>query len=166
VSVASNIKSFSLKQLAVALVLSVPLMALVDRFRQEQREIIPASAWFEVNSIYVPSFLVGENPRITYDRAVKEPFRGFWVVEVQRKDPESNAFVLECHGSGVNDYEPADYIPQNSVTWEWFVGDKCADIPVGEYRLRVSWVMKRPNWPEKEVVAYSDGPFFVTARPD
>lgn len=163
-SVASTVKSFSLRQLIVALLLSVPLMILVDRFRQEQREIVPASAWFQVNSIYVPNFRSGDNPWITYDRTIKEPFKGFWVVEVQRRDPERNAFVLECHGSGVNDYETGDYIPDNLVSWEWFVGNKCSDIPAGEYRLRVSWVMKRPNWPEKEIVAYSDEPFIVTSR--
>lgn len=146
---------FRFLEFAVALGVVAAGLFISENIQMHRRIATPAGSWFTVNQIYVPGHVEGSNPDMTYDRTIKEPFQGFWVVEVQRLDA-TGAFVLECSGSGVADYEVTDYIPENSVSWDWFTGGKCGDIPPGEYQLRASWKLKRPNWPEKEVVGYSN----------
>ena len=147
---------FRLAEVAVALLIVSLIFPLIDRVQLMRRYQVPASQWIAVNSIYVPDFAAGSDPLMTYDRRIIEEFQGFWVVEVQQHDPASGAFILRCSGSGVNDYEPQDYIPENVVSWSWFIGKPCNDLPPGDYRLRTSWVLKRPDWPEKQIVAYSN----------
>lgn len=147
---------YRVAEIFVALGIVAILFPLIDRVKLMQRYNVPASAWLSVNSIYVPDFVSGTNPMMTYDRRIIEEFQGFWVVEVQQHDGATGAFVLRCSGSGVNDYEPGDYIPENVVTWSWFIGKPCTELPPGDYRLRTSWILKRPAWPEKQVVAYSN----------
>lgn len=139
---------------AVALALVSSVIYISENTQMRWRLNVPAENWFVVNAISVPDHTRGSNPEMTYDRLIKEEFQGFWVVEVQRQIPDGR-WVLECSGSGVSDYEFQDYIPNNTVTWDWFVGG-CKDVPAGTYRLRASWKMKRADWPEKDVVAYSN----------
>lgn len=141
-------------EVAAAVGIFASVIYISEAQRQRSRFNVPAENWFVVNQIYVPDHARGSNPEMTYDRSIKEPFQGFWVVEVQRLIPDGR-FVLECSGSGVSDYELQDYIPNNTVTWDWFVGG-CKDVDPGTYRLRASWKMKRASWPEKDVVAYSN----------
>lgn len=148
-------------ELMIALTIVAATLYIVDNVRQRSRMSVAASTWFTVPDIFVPDHNVGENPEIRYERSIKEPFQGFWVVEVQRQ--EGDAFVLECSGSGVNDYEPADYIPNDMVRWSWFIAKSCLEVPPGKYRLRASWVLRRDGWPEKTVVKYSNL-FTVHAR--
>lgn len=142
-------------EIGAAVVIASAAIYLADNLKQSIRAGVSSSAWFQINDIYVPNFHSGDNPEVTYDRVIREPFRGFWVVEMQRQT-ETGAFSLECTGSGVNDYEPADYIPNNLVRLEWFVGKECRNVPVGTYRIRASWVMRRPDWPQKTAVEYSN----------
>lgn len=146
---------FRALEFAVALGVVAAGMFISENIQMHRRVATPASSWFVVNQIYVPEHVEGANPDMNYDRTIKEPFQGFWVVEVQRLDA-TGSFILECSGSGVNDYEVSDYIPENTVSWDWFIGEKCRDIPPGEYQLRASWKLKRSGWPEKEVVTYSN----------
>jgi hypothetical protein len=146
---------FRLMELGVAVGIVAGMAYVTDFIQQRFRADIPAENWFVVNDIYVPDFTVGGNPPMTYDRIIKEPFIGFWVVEVEREDG-GGRFILECSGSGVNDYQVADYIPKNTVTWDWFIGRHCDLTTPGRYRLRASWKMRRYDWPEKTVVAYSN----------
>lgn len=141
-------------EIAAALFIVYSILNVSDRVSYRERDLIPAEAWFTVNEIYVPDYKVGSNPALIYDRIVKEPFQGFWIAEVQREEP-NGLFSPACSGSGISDYEPSDYIPNNTVDWEWFIGRPCAVGP-GTYRLRVSWYMKRIGWPEKLTVAYSN----------
>ena len=149
-------------EFCIGLVTFSCIMYLIGNIQQRSRESVAAGTWFVVSDIFVPDHEVGSNPEMTYDRTIKGEFQGFWVVEVQRQDTDGS-FTLECSGSGVNEYEPRDYIPNNTVRWDWFIGKSCADIPPGDYRLRASWVLRRSNWPEKTVVKYSN-PFKVMAR--
>lgn len=139
----------------IALVLLYLVIQLTGVITLRLRADVPADNWLTVNAIFVPDFKAGENPTVTYDRVVKEPFRGFWVIEVERQI-EDGKFKVECSGSGINDYEVADYIPQNEVEWEWLIGHKCEHLPAGSYRLRGSWKMRRTDWPDKSVVKYSN----------
>lgn len=142
-------------ELAVASVIMASALYVTDYIQQRSRADVPAANWFTVNDIYIPDFKLGENPVMTYDRTIKEPFRGFWVIELERFLPDGRT-VLECSGSGVNDYEVTDYIPENSVSFEWFIGKRCDLIPAGKYRIRGSWKMKRDGWPDKQVIRYSN----------
>ena len=141
--------------MALAFVASTAFVA--GLISQKLRSDIPAENWFVVNSIYVPDYRLGENPTMTYDRAIKEPFLGFWVIELEREvEGEPGRFMLYCSGNGVNDYQVTDYIPKNTVTWQWFIGKSCTVTKPGRYRLRGSWRLRRPDWPDKNVVAYSN----------
>jgi hypothetical protein len=146
---------FRILEFAVALVILMSVLYLSDYIRMRQRADVPAANWFTVNDIYVPDFKLGENPTMTYDRSIKEPFRGFWVIELERFQDDGKT-VLECTGSGVNDYEVADFLPRNSVTFEWFIGRKCPSLSPGNYRMRGSWKMKRDGWPDKQIIRYSN----------
>ena len=66
-----------------------------------------------------------------------------------------------CSGNGLNEYDPSEVIPNNTVSWPWFIGKDCVVEP-GTYRLKVSYSMTRPNWPEKRLRAISNE-FKVTA---
>ena len=142
-------------ELAVAVGLFASSLYLIGYLQQRQRADVPAANWFTVNDIYIPDFKLGENPTITYDRTIKEPFEGFWVIEVERFLPDGRT-VLECSGSGTNDYEVADYIPENAVSFEWFIGKRCENFQRGKYRLRASWKMRRDGWPDKQIIRYSN----------
>ena len=146
---------FRAMELTVALVAVCVWFFLADLRDQRSKANIASGTWFTVNKIFVPDMRVGDNPVITYDRKIREKFRGFWVTEVQRRD-HSGAFILECTGSGINDYDPEDFIPNNEVRWEWYVGEKCGRMQPGEYRIRTTWTMRRPDWPDKQVTAYSN----------
>lgn len=139
----------------LALLLVIAILWAVDNWQARSRAAVAASTWFTINDVYVPDHAAGDNPEMTYDRSIKEAFQGFWVVEVQRRAADGS-FVLECSGSGVNDYEPQDYIPNNLVRWDWFIGKSCAALPAGVYRIRASWTLRKPGWPEKQVVTYSN----------
>ena len=143
-------------ELTVALTMGSSLLYLIGNINDQRKEGVAASNWFVVNKLYVPSWSVGEDPIITYDRTIKEPFRGFWVTEVQHQDEDTGGFSLECSGSGINNYEAVDYIPNNQVMWSWYVGNKCSNLSPGQYRLRSSWVMRRSGWPDKSQVVYSN----------
>lgn len=141
-------------ELAVALLLSISVMYLIENISDRRKAAVAATNWFTINKIFVPNHAAGSNPIITYDRTIKIPFRGFWVIEVQRR-ADDGSFTLECSGSGINDYDPADYIPNNQVRWAWFM-DRCENVTPGAYRLRASWIMRKPSWPDKQLVAYSN----------
>lgn len=144
--------------------LAVFIVFLIVQFRaqidQRDREALPASAWFQVNEIFVPDFRTGENPDMIYDRTIREDFRGFFVAEVQEQQPNGLWFAA-CSGSGASDYEQTDVIPDRTVSWEWFLNREC-DVSPGTYRLRVSWDMRKPGWPTKTTVALSN--IFTVSR--
>lgn len=143
-----------LAEVTVALLLFYLVVNSVAYVREYRRSAVPASAWFEVFELFVPDHEKGSNPLVIYDRTIHEAFRGFWIVEVQRRDSEELAWT-ECSGAGLNDYEPTDILPERGVTWEWFLGRPCTVGP-GSYRLRVSYEMTKPNWPTKHMVVVSN----------
>lgn len=152
-----------LTELALAGLVTMAVIQTTDMLSQRERDILPPSAWFQVHEVFVPDFTEGENPMILYDRIIREEFRGFFVVEVQRQ-LENGLWFADCSGSGVNDYTPEDALPQaadtpgNYVTLDWFInraGSPCRPEP-GEYRLRTSYELSRPNWPVKTTLNISN----------
>lgn len=143
-----------LLEVSMAVFLFYAVVQFSDRINSYQRAMVSADSWFRVNEVFVPDHAWGSNPPVIYDRAILENFRGFFVVEVQ-KQLENGLWWSACSGSGVSDYETGEIIPDNTVTWVWFVNRQCA-VPPGIYRLRTSWEMKRPGWPIKAVVSVSN----------
>lgn len=141
-------------ELAIALILFYALVQFSERLNKREQFMVPAESWFRVNQVHVPDHVMGSNPPVIYDRRVVEGFRGFYVVEVQRQ-LDNGLWWSSCSGSGVADYEPGEAIPNNTVSWEWYISRPCA-VPPGVYRLRTSWEMKRPGWPVKSVVNLSN----------
>lgn len=152
-----------LMEVAIALMLSYVMVAVTARVREVERAAVPPDDWFSINEVFVPDHRQGENPPMLYDRTIRVPFRGFWIVEVQRFEQggkDGELFSPACSGSGISEYEPEDYIPENTVTWEWFIGRECA-VPPGQYRLRVTVSMKRAGWPEKDISPFYSNMFRV-----
>lgn len=126
--------------------------SLEDEYRA--RLAVPPEAWFDVYQIDVPNHASGSNPTIIYDRLIKEEFTTLWVVEVRQQQTDGSWFSV-CSGSATNDYDVVETIPESGVTWKWFIQRECA-VPPGTYQLRVSWTMRRPEWPTKRLVRYSN----------
>jgi hypothetical protein len=141
-------------ELAVAFFLASITIQVVTSVRDYQKDQVSVSEWFVVNEIFVPDHVQGENPLIVYDREIRVDVRGFWLVEVQRRDIDGLTYTA-CSGPGVNDYEITDIIPDQTVTWEWFIGRPCVVDP-GVYRLRVRYDFTRSGWPAKQLVVLSN----------
>ncbi len=141
----------------IALGLAAFIITIWEYRDAEQRASIPASEWWIVNDIYVPDHEVGSNPDMIYDREILVAHRGFWVAEVQRQDPNQwkGVFFAACTGSGVNDYDVDEGIPNDTVSWEWFFGRPCA-VPPGTYRIQLTKDMTVPGYPVKQSKNYSN----------
>jgi len=150
-----------LGEVAVALVIATGVIQVSREVTDRQKELLPASAWLVVNEVYVPDFPVGTEPMILYDREIRENFDAFWIVEAQRKT-DAGLWTTTCSGNGVNEYDPEEVIPDNRVSWPWFMNAECTLLP-GEYRLKTTYVMTRPGWPQKRLFNLSNE-FEVTAR--
>lgn len=151
-----------LLELCIAVVLALSVINYSHTSEQQrlndelrQKELLPASAWFLVNEVFVPDHEQGSNPLMIYDRDVLEGFQGFWIVEVQSVRG-ADLFQNSCPGGfGNSYYDPSEIIEDHKVTWTWFIGRTCA-VPPGEYRLKIHYTMKKVGWPEKEVTVYSN----------
>jgi hypothetical protein len=141
-------------EVTIAAALAILAIQVITYFRAIAREEVPVSAWFSVAEVFVPDHRAGTDPVIIYDRTVFENVRGFWIVEVQRREYGDLSFT-ECTGYGINDYEVSDTIPENRVSLSWFVGKECNLTP-GTYRLRVSYSFRKQGWPVKDLVVLSN----------
>lgn len=140
----------SLAALGMASFIIVISQAVAER----QRELVPALSWFQVNEVFVPDHVQGQDPVLVYDRNVLEPFEGFVIVEVQEQ-ASSGVWITTCSGSTIRDFNPREVIENNTVSWEWFIGNAC-EVEPGQYRLRVTYTMTRPGWPAKRVFVLSN----------
>lgn len=138
----------------IAVFVASCLIVVAGVVADRQRTAVPAAAWLRVNEIYVPDHPVGSNPAMIYDRIVGDEFEGFWIVEVQRQT-YTGLWTTTCSGSGVSNYSPGKIIENNTVSWEWFVGDACP-VPTGHYRLRATYTLSKFGWPAKRVFALSN----------
>jgi hypothetical protein len=138
----------------IATALAVLTIQVITHFRMIARDAVPVSAWFSVTEIFVPDHLAGTDPVMVYDRTIFENVRGFWIVEVQRREYGDLSFT-ECTGYGINDYDVSDVIPENKVSLSWFIGRQC-NLKPGTYRLRVSYSFKKDGWPVKDLTVLSN----------
>lgn len=138
----------------MALAIVAVVIQLSGEIADRQKELLPASSWLVVNEVYVPDFETGSCPNILYDRAIQENFDAFWIVEVQSTKNDS-LWTTELSGSGVKEYDPAEVIPDNTVSWPWFTSTSC-DVRPGLYRLKTTYTMTRPGWPQKRIFVLSN----------
>ena len=114
----------------------------------------PASFWLRVESIYVHSANVGEQPRMEVRRTIKRPFQAEWRVELERKVGDSYVFVTRAHGS--NFYATDSKIP-DPLFLDWWTYPKVMDIRPGIYRLETCWTIQADApFPEKSVCFVSN----------
>ena len=141
-------------ELAVALIIAAGIIQIAGAVSWRQKELTAPNAWFVVWEIYVPDFPADKRPDLIYDREIRENFNAYWIVELQKKT-DNGLWSTACSGNGLNEYDPSEVIPGNTVSWPWFIGDDCKVTP-GVYRLKASYSMSRPNWPEKRTSAISN----------
>jgi hypothetical protein len=139
---------------AVALVIAGGVINLSTLAQDARRAAVPTSTIFEVNEVFVPDHMQGEDPVVIYDRTIHQDFRGFWIAEVQRRDANDLNFPA-CPGAGVSDYETTDVIPGDKVTLSWLIGRRC-DVAPGRYRIRLSYDITIPGWPLKTLTVFSN----------
>lgn len=141
-------------ELTMALVLTAAVIQIAGVISWRQKELMPPNAWMAIREIYVPDFEISTRPDLIYDREVRANFNAYWIVELQRQT-ENGLWSTTCSGNGLNEYDPSEVIPGNTVSWPWFVGKDCL-VAVGVYRFKVSYSMSRPGWPEKRLQALSN----------
>lgn len=158
------VKTFGYRvlEIAVAICALAAILYISDKVQQRWRASVSPTAWFTVNDIYVPDHPAGTSPQITLDRTVKESFQAYWIVEIQRRDGDNN-FQLVCTANGVRAYDPETMRGQRTLDWSKFANGRCRTLAPGSYRVRLTLIMKRPDWPEKTIIAYSNT-FRVEAR--
>ena len=123
---------------------------------------IPASRWFEVESIGVADAASGEPHRVEVDRRIKQAFTASWTVTVRREVEEGYAPV--CARSGRSDYLPDSVFPVDTdINWWMNIppGPSCPDLAVGRYILTMVWIISVEGMPPK-VVREESNVFEVT----
>jgi len=99
--------------------------------------VIPASQWFEVQSVKINDTTEGRAPSMTVVRSIHKPFYGEWTSEVERLN-ESGSFTLVCQSQGRANYSPSNDLPPNlDLNW-WTYPVKCQLAP-GAYRVETVW---------------------------
>jgi len=141
-------------ELAVAIVIMIGVIYFTNLVTKQYRASIPPNAWFAVAEVFIPDHAEGEDPQIIYDRSVRQDFSGMWVVEIQRQEPGA-LFSPACVGSGVTEYRIDTVLPDRRVPLSWFLGKDCK-LKAGSYRMRATWTIQLPDWPEKKTTYTSD----------
>jgi len=139
---------------AVAIVLAIGVIYFSTLSVRQYRATVPPNAWIAINELFVPDHITGEDPLMIYDRTIRQNFSGMWVVEVQREEADA-LFSPICVGSGATNYSTDVVLPDRRVSLTWFVGKNCSMEP-GRYRLRATWTIQIPEWPEKKSTATSN----------
>lgn len=156
-------------ELSLALLVFTIVVNLLEHRRELQerrdRELFMATDWFAVHEIFVPDHEQGGNPLVVYDRTIYEPFVGFWVAEVQRRDgtPAQSTFFNACTGSGTATYGHSDVLPEEGVSWTWFLDRPC-EVGPGQYRIVVTYDLHIEGYPIKRQEARSN--VFTVRRAD
>lgn len=122
---------------------------------------VPASWWFEVQSVYIHNTKVGEAPEMDIDRAIHRTFRGAWVAEVQRRN-SFGGYSVYCTGHGRNEYEPGDKLPPK-VDLNWWTHPVVCELEPGTYRVVTVWRFATDGFGNK-VVRNTSNDFEVFAK--
>ncbi len=105
-----------------------------------------ATDWFLVRKVDIADSPEGTDPAVVYDREIRKPFEGKWIVAIIRT---SDKFKI-CNGNGESVYEPKYALPEAGVTLSWFIGKDCK-LPKGQYIAEAFWTIKPEGFPEKKM---------------
>lgn len=112
---------------------------------------IPASFWFEVESVRVSDTTEGTPPALAVIRRINRPFDGAWTATVSKASADGG-FIVVCSASGRNEYLERSRLPHdlNLHWWTWPI--KC-ELRPGEYILTTRWRINLPiPWPKSVTV--------------
>lgn len=124
-----------------------------DIIAKSAKEAEPAENWYVVRNVYVGDFEEGNTkPPVIYDREIRRPFIGDWVVEVHPVGRQENVCP---NSSGRSHYDSNDELPAAGVTLEWYLGKPCL-IPPGQYVMVTYWTIRAPNYPDKVLTVSSN----------
>ena len=143
----------------MALIVVILMVFGWNKWDEAQKENAPARDWFVVENIFIPSFIEGENPVMTYSFTVLRETRGLWRIEIFETKQSQETSAAVCVGSGIGNYKPGKG-PKSGVTLEWFMGKDCK-LPAGEYVAVATWTLQPKGYPEK-IVTYVSNPFVVS----
>jgi hypothetical protein len=114
----------------------------------------PTSFWLDYKSVAIDTVRVGEPITMTADREVVRPFLGTWTATV--KEWNGGWESRTCAGNGKTIYTPDSKLP-NNLTLAWWMGQTCAELPAGKYKVITTWVIDLPApIPNKRVTIESN----------
>jgi hypothetical protein len=145
------------KEAILGICVALILILSLDNLHRFARERASADNFFEVSRIYVPDFVVGENPIMIYDYAIKEDFHGFYYVEIFNIR-EDGRMILACRGNGSKLYKTNTIIRDPKETdLDWFSNNECSKYLVeGKYQIFTSWIIMRDEYPSKTTFKMSN----------
>lgn len=117
------------------------------------RDVVPASAWFEVIGVTVSDTRAGQPVRMNVSRIIHAPFTASWVATVRRMT--DNGLEFACSSFGTNDYRLESTLPE-PLTLDWWTYPVRCDLKPGRYRLDTLWTLDLPGYPPKTVGAQSN----------
>lgn len=99
--------------------------------------VVPASRWFEVQSIKVRDTTTGTAPTMVVSRTIHRPFYGEWTAEVERMNT-NGSFTMICQAEGRANYNPGNALPSN-LDLDWWTYPVHCNLGAGKYRLDTIW---------------------------
>jgi hypothetical protein len=147
--------NFHWRDVSYILLIGALLMWITTQVQQHFRNTAPASDYFEVNQIGVPNFTVGENPKILYDRVVKQDFTAEFTAEIQ----DASSLQPVCTSTKTVNYTPEKELPVDGPTLSWLMyREPLPDCvpPVGTYRVHICWTIERLNAIPVRMCAHSN----------
>lgn len=146
-----------MKNFAVALfILFMMIAATIPTVVPVYKENVTAKRWFTVQDVHVEDTVVGKTPVMKVDRTIHKPFHAEWIAEVHKQNPDGS-FAFFCKGDGENDYNTSDRLPTgNKLNLDWWTWPTQCRLPEGKYTVDTLWVLKLPNYPDKQVRAKSN----------
>lgn len=148
-----------LAEVGVALAVVWMMVQLFSVYRDFERESFPVTEFLQVVELRIPDHEVGDNPQIKYQRNILQPFRGFWVAEIQKRSGSGVETI--CYGPGAANYDPNDRLPDD-LRLEWIMAKDC-NVPAGEYRIEVGWDIIAEGYPLKQLSYFSN--WFTVTEP-
>jgi hypothetical protein len=120
------------------LVIGVAWMMLLT-YDQAPR-LLPASYWFEVESVHIVDADEGDSRIIVVERLIKRDFDATWHAEVERWNRGGFTLIQSCTANGRNSYSTDNALP-NPVTLDWWLFPVQCELPPGQYRLDTTWTL-------------------------
>jgi hypothetical protein len=124
----------------------------------------PATTWLQYNSISIPEFHAGDNPRVVANRFIKRNLEGRWYARVY--DYENGDMI--CEGRGESHYRPTLTYPPKLLfvtSLNDYTGDeRCSrKLYPGRFYMDVSFI-----WTEfgaTKTLSVKSEPFTVEPKP-